>query len=54
MGTKLNKNGYSKLIAEDIEWLLDQPRSLERDHIHDVLKESINLIYDNAKEPTNQ
>lgn len=45
MALTLNKTAYSKLVEEDIEWLLKQPRSLERDHIVAVLKESVNLLY---------
>lgn len=40
MSMPLNKPAYSKLIAEDIEWLNAQPRSLERDHIEQVLRSS--------------
>ena len=46
MGTKLNRNGYENLINEDIIWLLENaPRSLERDHIEEVLKSSVDLLY---------
>jgi hypothetical protein len=40
MGTTTNKKTYEKIIAEDIEWLLAQPRTLERDHIEHVLRDS--------------
>lgn len=40
MGTTLNRDAYEKLIAEDIEWLMKQPRTLERDHIAKVLRRS--------------
>ena len=46
MGTTLNRKGYEKLITEDLDWLMMQPRSLERDHIIDVLKASVDLLYD--------
>ena len=29
MGMMVNREAYQKLIDEDIEWLLKQPRSLE-------------------------
>lgn len=45
MPLKLNKPAYVKLIKEDLEWLLQQPRTLERDHIEDVLNWSINATY---------
>ena len=46
--TKLNKAAYLDLLAGDLEWLLKQPRTLERDHVHQVLQtESRTLaIYD--------
>lgn len=41
MPITLNNTTYSDLIRKDIEWLLEKTeRSLERDHIIDVLKES--------------
>jgi hypothetical protein len=45
MTMKLNKYAYQNLIAENTEWLLKQPRTLERDHIEVVLKASIDLLY---------
>ena len=41
----INKEAYQKLIDDDIEWLLKQPRSLERDHIVSVLKNSVERLY---------
>lgn len=38
MGMKVNREVYQKLIDEDIEWVQKQHRSLERDHIVNVLK----------------
>lgn len=37
MSGQLNRHAYRKLVQEDIDWLLAQPRTLERDHIHAVL-----------------
>ena len=37
MGMMVNREAYQKLIDEDIEWLMKQPRSLERDHIVSVI-----------------
>ena len=34
---------------EDIEWLLRQPRDLERDHIEAVLRKSVELLYGKEK-----
>lgn len=38
MSSKLNRHAYEKMIAEDIAWLEKQPRTLERDHIVEVLR----------------
>ena len=45
MSMQLCKEAYQKLIDEDIEWLLKQPRDVERDHIEAVLKKSVDLLY---------
>lgn len=37
------KEAYQELIDGDIEWLLRQPRDLERDHIEAVLRKSVEL-----------
>jgi len=37
MSCRLNRQAYQRLIQEDIDWLLRQPRSLERDHVHEIL-----------------
>jgi hypothetical protein len=44
--TTLNRDGYAKLVEENLAWLLAQPRSLERDHIADVLRDSPRVYYD--------
>ena len=49
MGMMVNREAYQKLIDEDIEWLLKQPRSLERDHIVSVLKNNVEQIYGKEK-----
>ena len=38
MSFRMNRAAYQKLIDEDIEWLLTQPKTLERDHIELILK----------------
>lgn len=40
MSGKMTRRAYEDLVRENIEWLLKQPRSLERDHIHEILKAS--------------
>lgn len=46
MTMPVNRETYSELIEEDLVWLNKQPRSLEREHVAEVLKESITLLYD--------
>ena len=45
----VNLEAYQKLIDEDIEWVMKQPQSLERDHIVSVLKNSVEQIYGKEK-----
>lgn len=40
MSGKLTRWAYRKLIEEDIAWLKEQPRTLERDHIVLILERS--------------
>lgn len=35
---ELTRKAYGELLAEDLEWLLLQPRTLEREHIADILR----------------
>ena len=37
MTMPVNRETYSKLIEEDLVWLNKQPRSLERNHIENIL-----------------
>lgn len=46
MTMPVNRETYSKMIEEDLEWLNKQPRSLEREHVAEVLKDSIAILYD--------
>ena len=52
MGTTLNKSAYQNLIDEDIKWLLDQPRTLEREHIEAVLSYSVGKLYPDGRNLT--
>lgn len=52
MGTTLNRHAYQRLVDEDLEWLLKQPRSLEREHIEGIVRQSPDLYYRADKEPT--
>jgi hypothetical protein len=42
---KVTRATYVKLIEEDLAWLLQQPKTLERDHIVLILKESVKCYY---------
>ena len=53
MGTTLNRIGYVKLIKGDLKYLLKQEPTLERDHIEQVLKSSINLLYGKENKKAN-
>jgi hypothetical protein len=46
MAGKLNRAGYEQLIAGDQAWLQRQPRTLERDHIMEIVKDSVRAYYD--------
>ena len=50
MSGKLTRAVYQKLIAEDIFWLEQKPRTLERDHIISVMRESERYYYDEAQD----
>lgn len=53
MPTTLNREAFEKLIDEDIEWLKQQTRTLERDHIETCLewvKEVRRVCFDTQRE----
>lgn len=45
MAGKLNRWGYARLIKENLEWLDKQPRTLERDHIREIVLWSVKQLY---------
>lgn len=45
MGTTMNKQAFESLIAENIEWLNSQPRTLEREHIIDICRNAPDIWY---------
>lgn len=47
MSMQTCKEAYQKLINGDLQWLLKQSESLERDHIEAVLRKSVELLYGN-------
>lgn len=48
-GTKLNREAYEKLIAEDLAWLRCQRRTLEQQHIEVILKSAVAYEFDITK-----
>lgn len=44
--TTLNRNAYRQLIDEDLAWLKQKTRTLERDHIEQIIEWSIRVLYD--------
>ena len=49
MGVLISPEAYKKLLQGDLDWLLEQPESLEKDHIEAILKNLIKRI-DEGKE----
>lgn len=45
MAGKLTRGAYEQLVSQDIEWLRQQPRTLERDHVIAIVEQSIDLHY---------
>jgi hypothetical protein len=52
MPTELNRQAFSDIVEEDIKWLEKQPRTLERCHIIDVLRKSVEWRYGTQSAPT--
>ena len=46
---EISRRAYQELIGGDLQWLLKQPESLERDHIEAVLRKSVELLYGKEK-----
>jgi hypothetical protein len=41
MALIVNTKAYRELVREDLEWLMAMPRTLERDHIEQILEHQI-------------
>lgn len=41
----MNRPAFEKLIAENLNWLLKQERTLERNHIEAILRDAANRYY---------
>ena len=44
MSVLISTEDYKRLLKEDLDWLLKQPESLEKDHIEAILKNLIKRI----------
>lgn len=45
MSMKLNRAAYQQLVDEDLEWLSKQPRTLEREHVIQIVRQSVDREY---------
>lgn len=45
MSSRLNREAFERLVAEDIAWAESHPRTLERDHVVDILRDAPRLYY---------
>jgi hypothetical protein len=50
MSGKITRLAFQQLIAEDIAWLEAQPRTLEREHIIGIVRESERYYYVDAQD----
>lgn len=41
MSMTVNAETYRQLVREDLDWLLTTPRTLERDHVQQILEQQI-------------
>lgn len=49
MSCTIDKEAFQRLINRDLEWLMEQPRSPERDHIEAIIKQMPDLHYERLK-----
>ena len=49
MSVLISPEAYKRLLQEDLDWLLKQPESLEKDHIEAILKNLIKRIKEGKK-----
>lgn len=50
MTGKLTRDAYRRLIEEDLEWLMQQPPTLERSHIARIVRASERYEYGPEKD----
>lgn len=49
MSSKMSRDSYRDIIAENLDWLAKQPRTLEREHIRTIVEHSERHEYDDAE-----
>ena len=49
MSGTITRAAYQQLVDEDICWLERQPRTLERDHVIDIVRHSVGAYYDDKE-----
>lgn len=50
MSGKVTRAAFQQLIAENVAWLEAQPRTLEREHIIEIVRESERYYYEDAQD----
>ena len=45
MSGPVTRAAFERLIAEDVAWLRQQPATLERDHILQILERAVEMYY---------
>lgn len=43
--TTMNRLTYQQLVDQDLAWLAMQPRTLEREHVIQIVRTSVELLY---------
>ena len=43
--SRLTRDAYARLVEEDLAWLRSLPRSLERDHVIEIVVASVDIYY---------
>lgn len=45
MTSRLTKHTYERLVEENLQWLREQPRTLEREHVIEIVRASTEHEY---------
>lgn len=54
MSGTITRAAYQQLVDEDICWLERQPRTLERDHVIDIVRHSVEVYYGELRDLRDQ